>query len=185
MSHITSIRGLAQQLEDLVSQIFQSDHDQDYQINEWTTQERFYTSRSKQQDHQSQHRIRRQIRFRLIYSQVGKTNLRIRQITSQSGKTKHQLGKNRPREECDYCGKNNHSESTCSRPINAEAGHPDEKSKRKKELTVENYDHSEAVYRKRIGDEKNESKKTSRTVKFTRTKKIEQLLQPSEQVRRL
>lgn len=43
----------------------------------------------------------------------------------------------------------------------------------KNALTVETYDHSEAVCCKRIGDEKNESKTTSRTVKFTRTKNIE------------
>jgi hypothetical protein len=72
--------------------------------------------------------------------------------------------KKRPREECDFCGKLNHSELTCTRRIHAEAGHPDDKC-----TYCRNYDHTAAVCRKRIRDERNESKTASRTVKFART----------------
>jgi hypothetical protein len=51
--------------------------------------------------------------------------------------------KKRPREECDFCGKLNHSELTCTRRIHAEAGHPDDKctycrNYDRKQLYVEN-----------------------------------------------
>lgn len=70
------------------------------------------------------------------------------------------------REECEFCGKFNHSESTCTRRINAEAGHPDIKCE-----YCRNYDHYAVDCNKRKRDERNQSKisKTSPRVKFAKS----------------
>lgn len=55
-------------------------------------------------------------------------------------------------EECEFCGQFYHSESTCTRRINEETGHPDPQCE-----YCRNYDHSEIDCNKRKSDERNNS----------------------------
>ena len=168
MSHITAVEGLAQQLEDLGSPMTQSQimtkivstlpiefrHFTTVWDNLPETEKTIPQLITKLMNEQHRNNSSNTSSTPVVQPAEAFAARSGRPV-SKPYRPSENADRKRKREECEYCGKFNHSESTCTRRINAEAGHPDIQCE-----YCRNYDHSAIDCNKRKRDERNKSKKS-------------------------
>ena len=138
MSHITAVEGLAQQLEDLGSPMTQSQimtkivstlpiefrHFTTVWDNLPETEKTIPQLITKLMNEQHRNNSSNTSSTPVVQPAEAFAARSGRPV-SKPYRPSEKADRKRKREECEYCGKFNHSESTCTRRINAEAGHPD------------------------------------------------------------